>query len=423
MEEFWNNFVRQVEVYGPNLLTALLVLAGFILAAFLVRWLVVTALARTGMIKKASEKDPEHTKGVGRSIGAAVFWLIILIGLVQALAIAGLTRISRALDTVIGPIMEYLPNIFGAVIVFAIFIIVANVVKSALQAILTFTDGLPQRFGLAQKPVPVAHTSAVLAYSVVLILGAITAFDILDIEAISGPANALLWEIVAIIPNLIAAIIILAIFVLIAKFVADLLKDVLSGTSLDSAAREVGILDGTPGNTTASNAVAKVAQFFIVLLGLVTALSALGIPELTNAMATVLKMGAQIIFGAFIILVGLVIAKLVAKAMAATGSGSSDVAATAVKWIISILAVILGISRMGLDPSDDGSFVLDAARILLLGASVAGAIAFGWGGRHWAARQLERFAPDTQAEKPVKPSAKPRASRAKKSPPPDAPQG
>jgi hypothetical protein len=76
--------------------------------------------------------------------------------------------------------------------------------------------------------------------------------------------------------------------------------------------------------------------------------------------------------------------------MESAGEGASDVAARVVKWIVIILSVIVGISRMGLDPTG-GLFILDVAKWLVIGAAAAFAIAFGWVGRDWAARQLDKW--------------------------------
>ena len=100
-------------------------------------------------------------------------------------------------------------------------------------------------------------------------------------------------------------------------------------------------------------------------------------------------MGTRILFGGVIIFAGVFAANFVAKAISASGSGATDFAASAMKWIIVVLSVILGISRMGLDPT--GTFITNAALILLVGTSIAGGIAFGLGGKEWAARQLEKW--------------------------------
>ncbi|MCF6329687.1 MAG: hypothetical protein L3J02_07805, partial [Henriciella sp.] len=139
------------------------------------------------------------------------------------------------------------------------------------------------------------------------------------------------------------------------------------------------------------------STFFIVLLGLIQALKALKFDMLTDAMNVVLDMGASIAFGAFIIFAGVFLARIVSNAMSSAGGKATDTAAGIVKWIIIGLTMIMGISRMGLDPTG-GTFVLDVAKLLAMGAAVgvAGAIAigFGWGGRDWFGKQLESWRPN-----------------------------
>lgn len=399
MEEFWNSLVDQAQVYGPQLVKAALVMVAFILAAYLVRWVVAAAIDRTGLARKLKELasagdagTPPSEPGVslGQSLAKAAFWIVILTGLMQALAITGATRISEALDAVVRPVMDYLPNVIGAALVFAVFLIIANVVREAFKAVFVFADGVPQRLGLTAAPVQISAMAANLAFGILIIIGAIVAFDVLDIAAVSAPASTLLSDIVGIIPNVLAAGVILAIFVVIGRFVATLIRRVLPGTGVDSAIRELGLLKGSDADLTATVVIARVSLFLIVLLGLVAALNVLGIEELTEAMRTVLDMGTQILFGALIIFAGVFIARIVSNAMASAGDGATDVAANIVKWIVIVLSVILGVSRMGLDPSG-GQFILDVAKWMVIGGAAAFALAFGWGGREWAARQLEKW--------------------------------
>ena len=199
----------------------------------------------------------------------------------------------------------------------------------------------------------------------------------------------MLNDVLAAIPNIIVAVIVVTIFAVIAKFVSDLLGRILPGTGLDGAVGRLGLLNDADAGVSASGMMAKLASIIIVLLGLIQATKTLGFEPLTDALDTVLTFGAQILFGSLIIFAGVFVSGIVAKAMAASGSGATDFAASAARYIIVILSVILGVSRMGLDPS--GVFVTQAALIILVGASLAGGLAFGVGGREWAARQLERL--------------------------------
>lgn len=403
MQEFWNSLIEQAQTYGPQLVKAALVMIAFIIAAFVVQWLIVAAIDKTGLAKQmnklvrkdkalttapAPSADPSAT--LGKSLGKAAFWIVFLIGLMQSLAIAGATRISGALDAVVRPVMDYLPNVIGAALVFAIFLIVANVVREAFKAIFVFADGMPSRLGLTTGTVQISSIVASVAFGALVIIGAIVAFDVLDIAAVSEPASALLSDIIGILPQVLAAGVILAVFVLIGRFIAALIERVLPGTGVDAAISELGFLKGLDSGLTATKIIAKVSLFLIVLLGLVSALNVLGVEALTNAMAVVLEMGSQILFGAVIIFAGVFIANLVSSAIESAGERASDLSAKVVKWIVIILSVIVGISRMGLDPTG-GLFILDVAKWLVIGAAAAFAIAFGWGGRDWAARQLDKW--------------------------------
>ncbi|MEM1086534.1 MAG: mechanosensitive ion channel, partial [Pseudomonadota bacterium] len=208
------------------------------------------------------------------------------------------------------------------------------------------------------------------------------------------PVSGLVDSILGAIPNIIVALIVLGLFLFIGKFVTDLIRKTLPNTGVDKAVAELGLLKGADGGLTASSIIANVVMFLIVLVGLVQAVRLLEFEILTEYMDVILTMAAQIVFGAVIIAAGVFLANLVSKAMASTGSGATDTAAAIVKWIIIGLSLILGISRMGLDPTG-GEFVLDVAKLLAMGAAVgvAGALAigFGWGGRDWFGKQLEKW--------------------------------
>lgn len=390
MDAIWNNIVRQFEAYGPKVFGAILILIGFIVAAYLVRWLIAAAIDRTGLAKKANETAGPGSKSLGSNLSSAAFWVIVLVGIVQALARLEMTTVTEPLNAMLRQIFDYLPQIIGAVFVFAVFMIVANVVKQTAKAVLVFADPLPERLGLASGPSNISGIGSTVLSAIIMVLGGIAAFDTLSIDAISGPATAMLSEIVDMIPNIVIAAVILSIFVIIARFVSGLIKRTLPGTGVDEAISELGVLKGADTGLSATNIIANISMFFIVLLGLIASLRALNLETLTEAMNTVLEMGASIAFGGVIIFAGVFIARLVTGAMASTGSGATDVAANAVKWLIIVLSVILGVSRMGLDPTG-GIFILQASLILLIGAAAGLALAFGLGGKDWAAKQLESW--------------------------------
>lgn len=390
MEDIWNNIVRSAESYGPKLLGAALILIGFIIVAMIVRAIVARAIDATGLGKQANATAAPGEKTLGGNLGSAAYWVILLIGIIQALTRLEMTTIVDPLNGMLDTILGYLPNIIGAILIFGIFMIIAKVVRQAAKSVLVFADSMPAKFGMTDGDVNVSGITASIASGLIALIGGIAALKVLNIAAISEPTIALLDDIIGAIPNILIAGIILTIFVFIARFVSKLAQNTLPGFGIDEAVAELGVLKGADKGLTASGLIARAASFFIILLGLIQALKALQFDALTDALNVVLEMGAQIAFGAIIIFAGVFLARMITGLMASAGSGASDVAASLVKWVIIVLSVILGISRMGLDPTG-GEFILNVATYLVIGAAAAGAIAFGWGGKDWAAAQLEKL--------------------------------
>ena len=91
------------------------------------------------------------------------------------------------------------------------------------------------------------------------------------------------------------------------------------------------------------------------------------------------------IFGAVVIAFGFFIANLLARLIG--GESGEGTAALIVKWATIVLFVFMGLQFTGIGGMIPGT----ALTILVAGVSVAFALAFGLGGRQWAARKLEEL--------------------------------
>lgn len=390
MQNILKNFLTQAEVLGPKLITAIIIIAVTFIIAKLIAWALRSAVDKIGLEKVGPGEKPQ----LGRSLGLAGFWLTMLFGIVAALDRMDMHQVTEPLRRLLDQIMAFLPQAIGAALIMAVFAVVAIVVRKASTAVLKFADPLPARANLASGPVNISGITGTVLFSVMILFGIAAALNELGIEAISQPVGGLVESILSAIPHIIVSLIVLGLFFFIAKFVTDLIRKTLPSTGIDKAVSELGLLKGADGGMTATSVISNLAMFFIVLIGLVQAIDLLKFEILSNYMDVILSMASKIAFGSVIIFAGAFLAKLISDAMASAGSGATDTAAAIVKWVIIGLSVILGISRMGLDPTG-GEFVLDVAKLLAMGAAigVAGAIAigFGWGGRDWFANQLESW--------------------------------
>lgn len=390
MDGFFNQIEAWLRTYGPNILGALAILVVGYFLALLAQWALRNAIDRVAFVKGANESEPAKPS-VGSSFGAAGFWLVMLAAIVLALEAAGMTTISDSVRGTVDQIFRYLPRVVGAIFTFFVFLIVARVARQASLATLNAVgaDTVTQRLGLTTAEVRITKPLGAIIFALIIIPGAIAALEVLDIDAITGPAVAMLNDVLGALPNIIVAAIIIALFAMIAQFVRDLAMRILPNTGIDRAVGRLGVLSEADRGVTASTVIAQALGFFILLLGLIQGMKTLGFAPLTEALNVVLALAVQILFGSVIVFAGVLISGVIARAMKSATGGPGDFVAELVRYVIIILAAILGISRMGLDPS--GEFVTNAAQIILVGAALAGGIAFGLGGKDWAARQLAKL--------------------------------
>lgn len=346
---------------------------------------------------------------LGESLGKIVSLLIWLFGLLVILTVLGLGSVAGPVDSLLENVVEYIPRIVAAGLIFFIGMMVARIVRDIVQTVLQTVDfdKWANRGGVDSVTgnTAISRTIATIVYAIIVIFVAIMALDVLDIESISGPASEMLRMIFAAIPNIIGAAILLGIGYLISRFVVQILKEVLPGLGVDRALAESGMM---AEGARASSIIARVVQVAIILFFAIAATRLLGFPELTRILDQVLELGGRVIFGAVVIAFGFFIANLLARLI--DDDGQNGTAATIVRWATIILFVFMGLQFTGIG----GMIPANALTILIAGVAVAGALAFGLGGRDWAARKLEEMDSDLGGSSA---SAAPKPKRSKASAP------
>jgi len=303
---------------GPA--TALITLLIGWLIAIIVRAVVSGAINRTGLGKQAKTTGGN----IGKSIGKALYWIILLIALLLALGqFEALKEPLAPLSDMMSGILGYGKNILGAVLLFVIGGIVARVGKEATQSSLEAVqvDTLAVKAGLKEEGAAsgnIARSLGGLVSALILIGFGIAAIDALGIESISEPISGMLKTVLGYIPQIVGAAIILALTVFIARFISNLAKSTLPALGVDNSLKSVAALDGDSPSFVPSNIIATVGFVGIVLMGLTAAMKTLGIPELTNVFNTLLEVGGRVVLGAILIGAGLFIANFISKIVTQT---------------------------------------------------------------------------------------------------------
>jgi hypothetical protein len=179
------------------------VLAAGILAA--IAWAVASVLRIVmANLLGAFQIDQKIGEGAGEmkrislasTLADAVYYLIWLLFLPQILDALQMEGLSPVKDMV-GQILGFLPSLFGAVIVFFLFYLVARIVQRLAASLLAGVgfDRLPEWLGLGPARAGKGSASAIAGYvllAILLFLGAVQAFRTLGLDAVSSLAEQLL---------------------------------------------------------------------------------------------------------------------------------------------------------------------------------------------------------------------------------------
>lgn len=324
-------------------------------------------------------------ESIGSSLGKIVSLLIWLFGLLVILQVFSLGGVMQPVQTLLNNVMAFIPNLVGAGLLFFIGLAVARIARELTVTALATVDfdKWANRGGVesATGNTAISRTIGTIVYAVIVIFFSILALDALGLESVSAPASDMLRLILDAIPRIIGAALLLAIGYLISRFVVQLLGEVLPGLGFDRAVAATELL---PDGATASNVIARIAQIAIVLFFAIAATRLLGFPELTAILDRVLELGGRVIFGAVVILAGFLIANMLSRLIA---GNETTLAASVVRWVTVVLFTFMGLEFMGV--GDD--IVRMAFGALVVGGAVAGALAFGLGGREWAKRKLDQW--------------------------------
>ena len=332
------------------------------------------------------QRNTSSGETIGLQLGKIVALLIWLFGLLAILQVFSLGGVMQPVTTLLNSIMGFIPNLIGAGLIFFIGLMVARIVRDLTVTALQTVDfdkwankgGVDSVTGNSA----ISKTIGWIVFALIIIPVAIMALEALDLRTVSEPASAMLQMIFDAIPRVIGAAILLGLFYVISRFVVQIIKEVLPGLGFDRNVEAIGLL---PEGTSASGVIARIAQVAIMLFAAIAATRLLAFPELTAILNEVLALGGRVIFGAVVIGFGFLLANMLARVISGTDGGSA--AGQIVKWATIILFTFMGLSFTGV-----GEIITETAfTAIIVGMSVAGALAFGLGGREWAGRKLEQM--------------------------------
>lgn len=366
---------------------ALIGLAILIIGLFVVK-IFVGIFSR--MLKKVSVLRREDSEGNVTDLTApisslvkAVLTIFVLMAVLQHF---GLTDVLAPLQAMVQKFTSAVPNMIGAgVIAYAGWIIAKMVSQLVGMGLSKLDTQIAERTG--NSDVQISKFGSAFVFAAILLPISVSALGVLNIPAISDPASAMIEKLMAAVPNIIGAAIIILVAYFVAKFVVFILSSILDGMNFNGLANKMGAQALFTESFTPIRLVGGAIMFFSLLAASTAAVNILGIDVISQVFAKVLQFGGGVLIGGVILIIGNFLSTLAYEKMSAGGSsGLANIA----RFAILGLVLAMGLRSMGLADN-----IVNMAFGFTIGSvAVAAALAFGLGGRdaaksladNWAAR-------------------------------------
>src|SRR5512141_1018123 len=142
----------------------------------------------------------------------------------------------NSVTALLASLVAFLPTLLGAILVLVIGWIVALVISRLIQSLLRRTD-LDNRIagmlrGGQPERVPAEHTIGLVVFWLIMLFVILIFLQTLNLGAIATPINALLTEVLAFLPNLLSAAILLIVAFVLATILRRVITRVLSASGL-----------------------------------------------------------------------------------------------------------------------------------------------------------------------------------------------
>ncbi len=334
--------MQQIIDFVKELVTANLGQMLIALAILVVGWLVAlvsAALVRRGLNRTEFDnriarwlvgEENEEKFEVERWASRFVFWLLMLFVLVAFFEVLGLRVITEPLNRFLEEIAAYVPNLIGPAILAAVAWGIATGLRFVVRRVLglmALDERLGEGAGLEdEKTMPIARTVSEAVYWLVFLLFLPAILGALQLDGLLQPVQSMIDKMLAFLPNLLAAALILAAGWLLARIIQRVVSNLLAAVGTDRLAENTGLATAL-GEQKLSGLVGLVLYVFILIPVLVATLNTLHLDAITapaSEMLETILTALPLLFGAALVLaiaffVGRVVSGLVANVLAGVG--------------------------------------------------------------------------------------------------------
>lgn len=284
----------------PNLLGAAAFLIIGVIVAFFAKWFVQALLSKTDIDNRIARwlsggSNSQAAANVEKIIASIVFWIVMLFAVVGFLQALQLTTISDPLTNLLDQVLGYLPLIGGAIVLMAVAWAVATIAKTVVVRILQSLS-VDERInsasgptdGGSQQSVSISETLGTTIYWFVFLLFLLPILETLKLQGPLQPVQSMVQDILAVLPNVLGAVLIGVAGWFIARIVRMIVTNLLTASGADRLGQQLGLSQAMGGQSLSSLA-GSVVYVFILIPFAVSAFQALGIAAISEPAVKMLE--------------------------------------------------------------------------------------------------------------------------------------
>ncbi len=305
-------------------LALLILVVGYIIALF-AKSLVKSLLKKTNFDNKIAAWVTGQPDSSGQHlpvedwVGTAVFWIIFLFAIIGFLERLNLTAASTPLTGLLNEIALFFPRIIAALILLGIAWIVATICKAVTVRILNafrIDERLNQQVsdGTTQSQFSLSETFGNALYWFVFLLFLLPILETLGLQGLLAPVQQMLNQVLFILPNILAAVIIAGAGWVIAQIVRKIVTNLLIAVGTDRVGSRFGLGDPATGQSL-SSIIGTVVYVLVLIPIAISALNALQIRAISlpaiEMLSRILNIIPQLFAAAVILLAAYVIGRFV----------------------------------------------------------------------------------------------------------------
>lgn len=369
-----------------------LVIIAFALAGLL-RKLTLSGLNKIQFSQKLQEwgviKPEDNGQSLIKTLGQLVYFLVILFFLPSILSGLNISSTVDPISSMFEKFFAFIPNMIAAGLILFVGTFFCKFIKGLLTGVLERLDidaWYKKVTGQEKLPFDSKQIISVLStvvYVLIFIPILTLALETLGITSISQPIVTILNQVIGILPHVLVALVLIAVGSFVAKLIGNLLENLLETAGINNYSKYLFAKEEV--NFELSAIITQVVRAIIIVFFFIQAIQVLNLQVFNAVGSALLAYLPSLISAIAIVILAIIASNLVANFLQKVTD--SPLVITIVRYLMIVFAVF-----MALDQLKFAQHIVQSTFTIVLGAlAVAFALAFGLGGRDFAARQLEKL--------------------------------